>query len=112
MSKIYVPVENINNNYCYEVLDSQTIRVFPNSLVVGDNSYTDYYINSHYLYKEGIINLLDVSTVNCVSKENITNDYYYRNDLAHIIIICSFVLLLLYFCYRVFARMFGRWLKL
>lgn len=111
--KIYLPVESVNDYSCYVVYDSQTIRAYNNTPVVGNNSFTDFYLNTHYLSKTGtqVISSTPELPV-CMSSDLITNDYMYRLDLSHILVIVSFILMLIFFTFKVFARLFGRWLKL
>ena len=111
--KVYVPVSAINDYSCYVIYDPNTIRAYLDSPHLGDNAYTDFYISSHYLEKNGVQNISSsIEFPQCENINRFTNDYWYRLDLAHIIVIVSFILLILYFTYRVFARMFGRWLKI
>jgi len=96
--KIYLPIE-ITNNECAIVYDKDTIRVFEeipteNSLI----DYTDYYINSHYLTKEGSYNFL-IEIPTCLSNENFTTAYYYRNDFDKILIIFFIILFIVYFIF-------------
>ena len=110
--KVYVPVENINDYSCYVVYDSQTIRAYENTVQLGNNNYTDFYYQAHYMQKSGVQNISSSQELpQCLNSDYITNDYYYRLDLAHIFVICGFILLLLYFTFKVFSRLFGRWLK-
>lgn len=109
---VYVPYEDIEDFSCYTVYDNYTIRAYENDLQVGSNSYTDFYVNSHYLQKNGVENFTTVSEFpSCINVDNLTNDYWYRLDLAHILIIVSFFLVFIYFTFKVFSRIFGRWLK-
>lgn len=109
MSKVYLP--NISNENCIVILDKDTIRVY-DSLPVSDSyvNYTDYYINSHYLEKTGreFINIVP----SCENINNFTDDYYYRNDLADILLI--FLILAIFIVilpFKIISRAFGRWLK-
>ena len=53
--KIYLPVSESDTNYV-SVIDKDTIRVFHSKPQIDDLvNYTDYYVNSHYLSKEGSI---------------------------------------------------------
>lgn len=110
---IYVP----NINYaCYVVQDMNTIRAYhsqpynpSNNQSVGI-SYTDYYINSHYLTKDGTQNFNYNTTLpNCINKSNLTNEVYYRNDFDNILIIFTIMCI---FCFliplKVFIRLFRR----
>ena len=109
---IYVP--NYNSNNCVVIQDKDTIRVYESTPT--DNvevSFTDYFINSHYLSQSGSIiygsnSFLDT----CVDSQNISTDFYYRNDLDSILVIFFIITLVcFYFPFKVFSRAFGRWLK-
>lgn len=113
MSKYYVPVSNINDYSCYIVYDSQTIRAYKNNLQIGNNDYTDFFVNSHYMEKDGT--QVIQSTVEmpvCINVDNITNDKFYRNDIAHILVFASFTLFFIFLAIKIFSRIFGKWMKL
>ncbi|MDD4706418.1 MAG: hypothetical protein PHS24_04330 [Bacilli bacterium] len=105
--KIYVP--DITNA-CYVVLDNQTIRSYeinPNENLGIQINYRDYFVNSHYLYRDNNETLTTV--INCLSGEQLTNDWYYRNDLADILIIITvFCVFCFYIPLVVFSRLFKR----
>lgn len=109
----YVPYDNKNDYACYTLYDSNTIRAYKQTpQVSANNEYTDFYLNSHYISKMGYQYIESTQELPlCISNENITNDYWYRLDLAHIIVVVSFFLMFLFFTFKVFARLFGRWLK-
>lgn len=111
--KVYVPVDDLSDYSCYTIFDANTIRAYKNNLQVGNNDYTDFYISSHYLSKDGtqIIESTQEFPI-CSQATNITNDYWYRLDLAHCVIIVMFFVIFIYFTFKVFSRMFGRWLKI
>ena len=44
--KIYMPVNSVNDFSCYVIYDSETIRAFVDNPHIGQNAYTDFYINS------------------------------------------------------------------
>lgn len=111
-NKIYLPIESTNDFNCYTVFDNGIIRAYKQPLQIGSNNYIDFYVNSHYLYKEGVQEI--ISTVEmpvCLDKDLITNDKYYRFDLSHILIFVCLVIFILVVGFKVFARLFGRWLK-
>lgn len=113
MSKIYVPVDDLTDYSCYVVYDSNTIRAYENNPTLGDNNYTDFFVNSHYMEKTGIQNIATtIELPQCENIDNITNDYYYRNDIAHILIFVSFVLFFIFLAIRIFSRLFGKYMKL
>lgn len=102
---IYVP--QYENFSCVYLYDKDTIRV----LNPYDNTYTDYFINSHYVSKTGVNH--DNLDIECINQNNLTTDFYYRNDLDSILVIFFIILIVcFYFPYRLFSRAFGRWFKL
>lgn len=112
MSKIYVP--NLSSNNCVVVQDHDTIRVYDNEPISGiEVNYVDYYVNSHYLSKSGSIIYGDSSFLDsCISSDNLTTNFYYRNDMDSIMIIfVVLALICVYLPYKIYSRMFGRWLK-
>lgn len=112
MAKIYLPISDFSDYSCYVVYDSGVIRAYENNLQVGNNSYRDYYINSHYIYKDGVQIITDSREFPvCLSSNELTNNKYYRFDLAHILVISSFILFFMILSFKVFARLFGKWLK-
>lgn len=112
--KIYVPIDDYENDYsCYAIYDSNTIRAYKNQPQLGDNNFTDYFINSHYISKNGVQHIESIQELPlCENLDNITNNYWYRLDLSHIIVIVMFFLIFIFLTYKVFSRLFGRWLKL
>lgn len=110
MSKVYLP--SITSSSCVVYRDSNTIRVYDN-LPQFDSyeSYTDYYINSHYLSKTGQEFITEVPA--CEDLSNFTTEYFYRFDLSDILV-CIFILAILFFYlpFKIFSRLFGRWLKI
>lgn len=112
--KIYVP-NNSTFNKCYVVQSEGVIRAY--DTVPNYNTqynYRDYYINSNYIYRDGTGQWSQYSTLPiCLSNDIITNDFYYRNDLASILIIFLVLFLfIVYFPMKIFSRLFGKWLKL
>lgn len=99
---IYVP--DIKNYKCFVVQNNETIRAY--SEVPRLNSsidYRDYYVNSHYLYKDGTQQFGNYSTniPTCISTNELTDAYYYRNDFDSILII---FIILVGFCYFVLRK--------
>ena len=112
MTKIYLPIKDFSTYKCYVVYDSGVIRAYKNNLQIGDNSYTDFYLNSHYISKDGVQTISSTQELPvCMSTDNLTNDKYYRFDISNILSICSFIIFFLIVGFKVFARLFGRWLK-
>lgn len=90
-SLIYVP--NTESYECFVVRDSDTIRAY-SSIPTNNSSitYRDYYINSHYIYQDGVQNFSSSSNIPlCLDSSILTSQYSYRNDFADICII-TFIL--------------------
>lgn len=98
---------------CFVVQDSNTIRAYETTpRQNGSSNYTDYYINSHYIFKNGTQSWSNMSTLPTCSGATFTTNVFYRNDICDILI-TFFILLLIcfYFPYRIISRAFGRWFK-
>ncbi len=113
MKNIYLPIEDFNSYSCYVIYNKDTIRAYKNNPIIGENTYTDFFINSHYLQSSGVQIITDtIELPVCVSSDVFTNKSEYRNDFSHILIIILFFLIIIYFSYKIFSRLFGRWLKI
>lgn len=105
---IYIP----NLNYkCYVVRDSNTIRAYEQQPNYNTTiNYRDYYINSNYIYQDGVQNFSTYSTLPvCLAKEELTDNVYYRNDFDSILII--FLIMSIFAFYiplKIFIRLFRR----
>lgn len=107
---IYVP--NYDTNNCAIIKDDTTIRVYDNRPQnTNENySYTDYFYNSHYYNISGVQSFENVELLpTCISNDNITTDFYYRNDLAQILLIFLImfifcILIPIKICIRFFRR--------
>ena len=108
MSKLYVPNDvSLDNVSCIflENNDSIIIRYSDNTYykVTYNNLLSDYNVSQTYF---------DNFDVSCSNIE-LTHDYFYRKDIDSIIILFFILsIICLYFPYRIFSRLFGRWLKL
>lgn len=105
---IYVP----NKDYsCYVVQSEHIIRAYDE--VPRSNStinYRDYYINSNYLYRDGVQQFSAYATIPiCLDNALITDSVYYRQDFDKILII---LLIMCIFCFylplKIFVRLFRR----
>lgn len=111
---IYVP-EDLQFDTCYVVQSEGVIRGYDTYPTYNTSyNYRDYYIKSNYIYRDGSGTWNNYSTLpSCLSTDVITNDYYYRNDFDSIcIIFLIFSIFIIYLPYKIFSRLFGRWLKL
>lgn len=111
---IYVPDDSTYNS-CYVVQSENTIRAYDRVPNYNTNyNYRDYYIRSDYYFRDGSGQWNQYSTLPiCLDSDLITHDYYYRIDFMNIcIIFLIFALFIVYLPYKLFSRLFGRWLKL
>lgn len=108
----YIP--NYSTGNCANLRNGDVIRVYERKPTTNsDVNYIDYYINSHYVNISGIQHFATTSSIpDCIDNNSITDNVFYRFDIASILI--TFIILLiicLYFPYKIFSRLFGRWLK-
>lgn len=107
--KIYVP--DVENYQCYVIQSEDVIRAYETIPTIdAEVSYRDYYINSNYIYRDGVQEFHQFSSLPvCLDQSVITNDVYYRNDLDSILII---FLIMCIFCFyipiKIFLRLFRR----
>lgn len=107
---IYLPIELTNNN-CVVVQNEDIIRVYDeipqNNRTV---SYTDYYINSHYIFREGTVTYTNYSTLpTCLNNSLFTTKEQYRNDFVdslYIFLIFAFVGI--YLPFKLFMKLFRK----
>lgn len=112
MKNIYLPVDSVSDFECYSVLDKDTIRAYVNKPQINTSSnYVDFYINSHYLEKEGTqtwgsyTQYLPV----CISSSAITTDFYYRNDMPQILVMFIILSIFVFLIpIKIFTRLFRR----
>ena len=111
---IYVP-DDTTYDKCYVVQNEDIIRGY-DRLPANNTSYTyrDYYIHSDYIFKDGSGQWSQYTTLPvCLPTSSITNDFYYRVDFSQIVLIFSiFAFFIVYLPYKIWSRLFGRWLKL
>lgn len=72
--------------------DSDTLRCYESKPTFNSTiNYKEYYVNSHYLYKNGSTQFGNYNyNVNCLDNSVLTNKYMYRNDISDILL--TFVL--------------------
>lgn len=105
---IYVPDLNYK---CYIVQSEGVIRAYEEKPQYNtDINYRDYYINSSYIYKDGVQSFGTYSTIpTCLDSSVLTNDFYYRLDLDSILIIFTiFVIFGLCLPFKILFRFFRR----
>ena len=109
--KIFVP-QDTTYNKCYVVQSEGVIRGYdrtPQNNV--SYNYRDYYINSDYIYRDGNGTWSQYSTLPiCLSTSIITNDIYYRRDIADILTVFLIMSIFIFYiplkvCLRLFRRL-------
>lgn len=109
VTKIYVPTDLLNKS-CYQV-NQGYIRVWDSVTLNESNTYTDVFINQDYQVVTDSIVLTE--SLKCDSANTYTDNVLYRVDIDRIfVIVFIFMLVCFLFPYRIFSRLFGKWLKL
>lgn len=108
MDNIYVP--NLSGE-CYYIQDKDTIRVYDSIPQQNSQStYTDYFVNSHYLEKTGIQTWGSNAVVpQCLNKNMFTDVPFYRNDIMEILV--SYIIMVFisfYIPLWLFSRLFKK----
>lgn len=109
----YVPKDNYP---CYVIQDSNTIRAYhikpynPSYNTSIQIAYTDYYVNSHYMNRDGSQSFnYNSSLPSCLDSSLITSESYYRNDFDSILIIFIIMsIICFYLPLKIFFRLFKR----
>lgn len=108
---IYVPDTSYS---CYVVQNEDTIRAYEEVPRTNTTvNYRDYYIHSDYMYRDGeqTFSRYENNLPVCISRSDITNDFYYRVDMPGILIM---FLIFCIFCFliplKIFSRLFRRWI--
>lgn len=109
---IYVP--DLENYDCFVIQNSDTIRAYEHKPTVqGNYNYRDFYINSHYMYRDGTQNFSSIAIYpTCIESSRLTDDFYYRNDFDGICLIfaCFFIVITM-LCSWVLKSFFRGWFK-
>lgn len=104
---IYVPTNLENNNFCYSLINTDIIREYKTTNLNQENEYIDYNSGNHYSsYSSKEYLTIQPS---CIDHNSLTNDFYYRNDFSHILvifIIMSFVIF--YIPYKIILRFYRK----
>lgn len=106
---VYVPD---NTNYkCFVIQSEQTIRAYKENPRNNANiDYRDYYFNANYLYRDGTQSFGQYTTLPvCLPSNEITTDFYYRNDLAQILTIFLIIVIFgILLPIKIFSKLFKR----
>ena len=90
MYNIYVPYEDISSNVCYSFNDTGDILYAFTEMPIEDIivNADAVYLNNHYSIVNGNYK---VNNINCISENNLTNEWLYRKDLPDIFISLFFI---------------------
>lgn len=105
---IYVP--DLSNYECFYIQSEGVIRGYEERPQANKTiNYRDYYINSSYIYRDGVSQFTTYSTLpTCLSSTILTDDVYYRLDFDKILIIfIILVIICFYFPGKLFLRLVG-----
>lgn len=104
---IYSPISLENNNKCYEYQDTVILRIYDSINLDQQNTYTDYNTGNHYSSKTGTIFL--TSEPVCIDHNDLSNEFYYRNDLTHILV-CFLIMsiFIFYIPIKIFLRFYKK----
>lgn len=106
---IYIP--EAQKYKCVVVQNEDVVRAYEQKPINNSNiNYRDFFINSNYIFKDGTQSFGQYATLPvCLSSDDITNNFYYRNDLDSILII---LLIMFFFCIciplKIFSKLFKR----
>lgn len=104
---IYVPTSLENNDYCYTFIDTNIIREYKSTNINSLNDYTDFNTGNHY-NSYSSQELLNTSP-NCIDHNFLTNNFYYRNDFAHILIIFAIMFFVIFYLpYKIIMRFYRK----
>lgn len=104
---IYLPTPVYSSNCAY-VYDKDTIRVYES--IPRNNTtinYTDYFVNSNYLYRTGSTTFSQYSTLpSCLDYELFTQNVGYSNYFDKVIIVSFILIAVVWFLVRTLLRRF------
>lgn len=102
----YSPIE-LPNNKCYEYQNTDILRIYDSIVLNQEVTYTDYNTANHYSKISGKVTL-DTTPI-CLDHNIFSDSFYYRNDLAHILIIfVIFCFVIIYCPLRLFLRFYKK----
>lgn len=105
MSKLYVPnVVDINNVSCVYLNNDDSLYL------TYANGYS-YEVRYNNLLSDYVLTPTSNLDVVCQPYE-LTHEVYYRKDITNVLITFFIIALVcFYFPFKIFSRLFGRWLK-
>lgn len=111
----YIPTELNNSNYRYFLSPNNYILVYTNNNCFTNMNRTTcdcYRVDYNHYYVSKSYQCSISNTEFELNYNQLTTNKYYRNDFANIAMtVFVLAIMLLYFPFRLFSRLFGRWLK-
>lgn len=104
MYSVYVPFENINN-YSYYYFSNDMSLIYASN----DNiNFTIIDIENHYTLVDNYV-LNDISNLILIDNNNLTNNWFYRNDVTDIsLLVVIFSVFFFYIPIKLFSKLFKR----
>lgn len=106
---IYIP--NKDNYKCFVVQSEEVIRAYEQTPVYNSNvNYTDYYIRSDYIYRQGTQSFGNYTTLpTCLPDSVVTDNFYYRLDIDKILVIFIILAIVCFYApIKIVLRFFRR----
>lgn len=108
MYDVFVPFDDLSNNYCVTYNDDGSVLYYFDREQISNDVITGkkVFVNNHY-------NIIDSTfeniKINCINNDNLTNNWFYRNDLPDVLI-SFFFMISFFFCipFILFSRIFKR----
>ena len=104
---IYVPTDLNNNNFCYTFVNTDILREYKTINLNQENNYTDFNTGNHY----SSFNSKEYLSIqpSCIDHNSLTNDFYYRNDFSHILVIFIIMLFIIFYIpYKIILRFYRK----
>lgn len=103
MNNIYLPIEDFSTYDNYYFLDNYTI------IAKKDNVCSNYVLNEHYFKIDKNCSNYNLTTLQEINRSSLTNDFLYRLDISHLIILLIFMFfVVVYIPYFVFSSSFRK----
>lgn len=110
MDNIYLP-NSTTFNKCYVVQSEGVIRAYDTVPRTNTSyNYRDYYIDSHYIYRDGTGTWSQYATLPiCLDNSLITHDYWYRTDFSNILVMFLIINIFgIFLPIKIFSKIFRK----
>lgn len=113
--KLYIPQDLLNSNYTYVLTPNDYITINTNTNCTSGYNIqcTCYRVDYNHYYRSSAFNCSTNTSSYQIPFDSLTSNIYYRNDFPSIVLmVFCLSIMLIYFPYKMFSRLFGRWLKI